>query len=59
MDEHEFRSRYEPGLDDLLADDIMRLMLRSDGFDQERLHHLMVETRERIRLSRETDSNRD
>jgi hypothetical protein len=47
--------RYEPSLDELLADDMMRPVLESAGYDRERFHDLMVETSERIRLSRETD----
>ena len=44
--------RYEPSLDELLADDIMRPVLQSAGYDRERFHDLMVETGERVRLSR-------
>jgi hypothetical protein len=47
--------RYEPSLDELLDDDIMRPVLRSAGYDRERFHDLMVETGERVRLSREAD----
>jgi hypothetical protein len=47
--------RYEPSLDELLADDMMQPVLESAGYDRERFHDLMVETRERIRLSRETE----
>jgi hypothetical protein len=45
--------RYEPSLDELLADDIMQPVLQSAGYDRERFHDLMVETGERIRLSHE------
>lgn len=45
--------RYEPSLDELLDDDIMRPVLESAGYDRERFHDLMVETGERVRLSRE------
>ena len=44
--------RSEPSLDELLADDIMKPVLRSAGFDREQFHDLMVETGERVRLSR-------
>ncbi len=47
--------RYEPSLDELLDDDMMRPVLESAGYDRERFHDLMVETGERIRLSRESD----
>jgi hypothetical protein len=45
--------RYEASLDDLLADDIMTPVLESSGYDRERFHDLMVETGERMRLSRQ------
>ena len=47
--------RYEASLDELLADDIMRPVLQSAGYDREQFHDLMVETGERVRLSREID----
>lgn len=47
--------RYEASLDDLIADDMMQPVLESAGLDRERFHDLMVETRERLRLSREAD----
>jgi hypothetical protein len=47
--------RYEPSLDELLADDIMQPVLQSAGYDRERFHDLMIETGERVRLSREAD----
>jgi len=47
--------RYEPSLDELLADDIMQPVLQSAGYNRERFHDLMVETGERVRLSRESD----
>ncbi|HEU0218088.1 MAG TPA: hypothetical protein VFQ90_15625 [Stellaceae bacterium] len=46
--------RYEPSLDELLADEIMQPVLQSAGYDRERFHDLMIETGERIRLSRES-----
>ena len=51
--------RYEPSLDELLADDIMQPVLQSAGYDRDRFHDLMVETGERVRLSRESDESRD
>jgi hypothetical protein len=51
--------RYEPSLDDLLADDIMQPVLESAGYNRERFHELMVETGERVRLAREGFSERD
>ena len=47
--------RYEPSLDELLADEIMQPVLRSAGYDRERFHDMIVETGERMRLSRETE----
>lgn len=40
--------RYEPSLDDLLADEIMAPVLRSAGVDPQRLREMMVETARRI-----------
>jgi hypothetical protein len=51
--------RYEPSLDELLDDDIMRPVLESAGYDRARFHDLMVETGERVRLSREDFGSRD
>ena len=47
--------RYEPSLDELLADEMMQPVLRSAGYDRERFHDMIVETGERVRLSRETE----
>lgn len=47
--------RYEPSLDDLLDDDMMQPVLQSAGLDRERFHDLMIETGERVRLSREAE----
>jgi len=44
--------RYEPSLDDLLEDEMMKPVLQSAGLDRERFHDLMVETGERFRQSR-------
>jgi hypothetical protein len=51
--------RYEPSLDELLDDDILHLMMHSDGFDREQLHDLMDEARHRIGLSREIERGCD
>jgi hypothetical protein len=51
--------RYEASLDELLDDDIMQPVLESAGYDRERFHDLMVETGERVRLSREGFGSRD
>jgi hypothetical protein len=40
--------RYEPSLEDLLADEIMAPVLRSAGVDRERVREMMVETARRI-----------
>ena len=47
--------RYEPSLDELLDDEMMQPVLESAGLDRERFHDLLVETGERVRLSREND----
>ena len=51
--------RYEPSLDELLGDDIMKPVLESAGLDRARFHDLMVETGERVRLSREPAGERE
>lgn len=40
--------RYEPGLDDLLADDVMAPVLRSAGYDAQGFRELMAETARRL-----------
>jgi hypothetical protein len=47
--------RYEPSLDELLDDEMMQPVLQSAGLDRERFHDLLVETGERVRLSRESE----
>jgi hypothetical protein len=47
--------RCEPSLDELLNDEMMQPVLRSAGLDRDRFHDLLVETGERVRLSREAD----
>ena len=40
--------RYEPSLDDLLDDEIMKAVLRSAGFDAQGLRDMMVATARRL-----------
>lgn len=40
--------RYEPSLEDLLADEVMQTMLRSAGLELQELREMMVETARRI-----------
>jgi hypothetical protein len=40
--------RYEPSLDDLLADDVMAPVLRSAGFDVQGFRDMMAETARRL-----------
>jgi len=40
--------RYEPSLDDLLADDVMAPVLRSAGFDAQGFRDMMAETARRL-----------
>jgi hypothetical protein len=40
--------RYEPSLDDLLADEMMEPVLRSAGLEPQELRDMMVETARRI-----------
>ena len=40
--------RYEPSLEDLLADDMMAPVLRSAGVDREQMREMLVETARRI-----------
>ena len=44
--------RYEPSLEDLLADDIMSPVLKSAGVDRDRVRELMVETARRVEQRR-------
>jgi hypothetical protein len=50
--------RYEPSLDDLLADDIMAPVLRSAGVDRDRVREMMVETARRVEARRGSDGER-
>ena len=40
--------RYEPSLEDLLADEVMAPVLRSAGFDAQGFRDMMAETARRI-----------
>jgi hypothetical protein len=40
--------RYEPSLDELLADDVMAPVLRSAGFDAQGFRDMMAETARRV-----------
>ena len=40
--------RYEPSLDELLADDMMAPVLKSAGVDRDRVRAMMAETARRV-----------
>ena len=48
MDERFECCRYEPSLEDLLADEVMEPVLRSAGLERQELRDMMVETARRI-----------
>ena len=50
--------RYEPSLDELLADDLMASVLRSAGFDAQGFRDMMAETARRLdrRAAREPEN---
>jgi hypothetical protein len=48
MDERSDCCRYEPSLDDLLADEVMEPVLRSAGLELQELREMMMETARRI-----------
>jgi hypothetical protein len=48
MDGHIECCRYEPSLEDLLADEVMEPVLRSAGLEPQELRDMMVETARRI-----------
>ena len=50
--------RYEPSLEDLLADEVMQPVLRSAGLELKELREMMVETARRIE-DRERQSDMD
>jgi len=49
MDERFECCRYEPSLEDLLADDVMTPVLRSAGLEAHEFREMMVETARRIK----------
>ena len=51
--------RYEPSLEDLLADEVMAPVLRSAGFDAQGFRDMMAETARRIDHRTLRDSERD
>jgi hypothetical protein len=51
--------RYEPSLEDLLADEMMAPVLRSAGFDMQGLRDMMAETARRIDRRAARDNRRD
>ena len=48
MDGHVECCRYEPSLEDLLADEVMTPVLRSAGLEAQEFREMMVETARRI-----------
>jgi len=48
MDRHSECCRYEPSLEDLLADEVMEPVLRSAGLELQELREMMIETARRI-----------
>jgi hypothetical protein len=48
MDERVECCRYEPSLEDLLADEVMAPVLRSAGLEAHQFREMMVETARRI-----------
>ena len=48
MDGHVECCRYEPSLEDLLADEVMTPVLRSAGLEAREFREMMVETARRI-----------
>jgi hypothetical protein len=50
--------RYEPSLEDLLADEVMEPVLRSAGLELQELREMMIETARRIE-DRERRSDRE
>ena len=51
--------RYEPSLEDLLADEMMAPVLRSAGFDMQGLRDMMADTARRIDRRAARDNRRD
>jgi hypothetical protein len=52
--------RYEPSLEDLLADEVMEPVLRSAGLEPQELREMLVETARRIEdRERQAEEGRD
>lgn len=51
--------RYEPSLDDLLADEMMEPVLKSAGLDTEGFREMMVETARRFEHRERNGAERD
>jgi hypothetical protein len=51
--------RYEPSLEDLLADEVMATVLRSAGFDRKGFRAMMAETARRLGDGRLDDGRID
>ena len=52
--------RYEPSLEDLLADEVMEPVLRSAGLEPQELREMMVQTARRIEhRGRRSDKTKD
>ena len=51
--------RYEPSLDDLLADEMMEPVLKSAGMDSRGFREMMVETARRYEHRERSGSERD
>jgi len=49
MDRRSECCRYEPSLEDLLADEVMEPVLRSAGLELQELREMMIETARRIK----------
>ena len=58
MDRRSGCCRYEPSLEDLLADEVMTPVLRSAGLEAQEFREMMVETARRIE-SREWRKDND
>ena len=60
MDERSECCRYEPSLDDLLADEVMEPVLRSAGLELQELRAMMMETARRIEdRAQRSDAEKD
>ena len=60
MDRRSECCRYEPSLDDLLADEVMEPVLRSAGLELQELREMMLETARRIEdRERRSDGEED